>query len=129
MIITPIFSAIFALFFVYLSVNVIKARRQNKVSIGTGRNQIVERSMRVHANFAEYVPFSLLLIVMLEINQTNIIVILMLCVVLLVGRIVHAWGVSSEDEKFVYRVAGMMMTFSVMIAAAAINVVLVLLPG
>ena len=127
MIITPISSAIFAIFFVFLSINVIRARRQYKVSIGAGHNKSVERAMRVHANFAEYVPFSLLLIAMLEINNANIFIILILCSVLLAGRVVHAWGVSTENENFAYRVSGMMMTFSVIIAAAALNVILVLL--
>ena len=60
--IIPVFAAVFAVFFVFLSINVIRARQQHKVGIGTGRNKSVERAIRVHANFAEYVPFALLLI-------------------------------------------------------------------
>jgi len=60
--IVPIYSAIFALMFVLLSVRVISARRSQKVSLGASGNKLVERAMRVQGNFAEY---ALLLLYML----------------------------------------------------------------
>ena len=122
--IIPVFAAVFALFFVRLSVNVIRARRQHKVGIGTGQNTSVERAMRVHANFAEYVPFSLLLITLLELKKSSTLLLIALCSLLLVGRLVHAFGVSMENERFVYRVSGMVMTFTVILIAAVANVAL-----
>ena len=124
--IIPVFAAAFAVFFVLLSVNVIRARRQHKVGIGTGQNTSVERAMRVHANFAEYVPFSLLLITLLELNKASHLLLIALCSLLLVGRLVHAIGVSMENERFVYRVSGMVMTFIVILIAAVANVTAVI---
>jgi len=124
--IVPVFSAFFAVMFVLLSINVIRARRKHKVGIGTGRNKSVERAMRVHANFAEYVPFALLLIALLELNKANSTLMIGLCSVLLVGRLVHAYGVSMENERFAFRVSGMMMTFAVILVAALANLVIVL---
>ena len=118
------FAAAFAVLFVLLSVNVIRARRQHKVGIGTGQNTSVERAMRVHANFAEYVPFALLLITLLELNKASGLLLIGLCSLLLVGRLVHAFGVSMENERFVYRVSGMVMTFTVILIAAVANVAL-----
>lgn len=126
MTIVPLFSAILAILFVLLSVNVIRARRLFKIGLGTGRNKSVERAMRVHANFAEYVPLSLLLLAFLEFNKANSYLVLALCLLLTVGRLSHAFGVSQENEKFVYRVTGMMMTFSALLIAALANVVMVL---
>ena len=125
--IVPVFSAFFAVMFVLLSINVIRARRKHKVGIGTGRNKSVERAMRVHANFAEYVPFALLLVALLELNKSNSLLLMGLCSVLLVGRLVHAYGVSMENERFAFRVSGMMMTFAVIVIAALANLVIVLL--
>ena len=125
--ITPVFAAVFAVFFVLLSINVIRARRQHKVGIGTGRNKSVERAMRVHANFAEYVPFALLLITLLELNKASNLLLIGLSSLLLVGRLVHAFGVSMENERFTYRVSGMVMTFTVILIAALANVVVVIL--
>jgi len=122
----PVFSAFFAVLFVLLSINVIRARRKHKVGLGTGRNKSVERAMRVHANFAEYVPFALLLIALLELNKANSALLIGLCSVLLIGRLVHAYGVSMENERFVFRVSGMVMTFAVILIAALANLVIVL---
>lgn len=124
--IVPIFSAIFAVFFVLLSVNVIRARRRHKVGIGTGQNTAVERAMRVHANFAEYVPLALLLILMLEINKESNLLVIGLCSALLVGRLVHAFGVSMENERFIFRVTGMGATFTVILLAAGANLRIVI---
>ena len=124
--ITPIFAAVFAVFFFLLSIIVIRARRRHKIGLGTGRNSSVERAMRVHANFAEYVPFSLLLIVLLELNKADNFLLIALCSVLLIGRLVHAFGVSMENERFFYRVSGMAMTFSVILISAFANVLLVI---
>lgn len=83
--------------------------------------------MRVHTNFAEYVPFSFLLIVLLELNKTNAMLLFALCSMLLVGRLVHAFGVSMENERFIYRVSGMAMTFTVILIAAVANLAVVIL--
>ena len=124
--VVPIFSAIFAALFMVLSINVIRARRRHKVGIGHGRNKVVERAMRVHANFAEYTPFALLLITLLEVNGANRWFLIGLCSVLLGGRLVHAFGVSMENERFVYRVSGMVMTFMVILIAGVANFVAVI---
>ncbi len=81
--------------------------------------------MRVHANFAEYVPFALLLIALLELNKANSLLLIGLCSALLVGRLVHAYGVSMENERFAFRVSGMVMTFSVILIAGLANLVIV----
>jgi len=125
--IIPVFAAVFSVLFVLLSINVIRARRRHKVAIGAGRNKSVERAMRVHANFAEYVPFALLLITLLELNKANAMLLIALCSALLVGRLVHAFGVSMENERFVYRVSGMAMTFTVILIAALANLAVVIL--
>lgn len=113
-----IYAPLFALLYVYLSVNVIRARRRERVGLGTGGNRTVERAMRVHANFSEYVPLTLLLLLILEQSGASILLLHGLFLILLAGRLVHAWGVSQRDENFAFRVSGMTMTFAVMIAAS-----------
>jgi uncharacterized membrane protein YecN with MAPEG domain len=125
--IIPIFASVLALVFVVLSLNVIRARRHHKVGLGTGQNKAVERAMRVHANFAEYVPFCLLLLTLLELNQANRFLLIGLCSLLLIGRLLHAFGVSMEQERFIFRVSGMVMTFIVIVSAALANVMNVIM--
>lgn len=118
MTIVPAYAALLALGFVLLSVRVISLRRSRKVAIGTNGDPLVERAMRVHANFAEYAPLALLLLLMLEMKGANVYWLNLLCATLLAGRAAHAFGVSRPSEDFRFRVAGMMMTFTVIIATS-----------
>ena len=118
MIIVPAYAGVFGLLFIILSARTIMARRSAKVAIGTGRNKQLERAVRVHANFAEYVPLTLLLISFAEQRGTHHLVINLLCVLFLAGRALHAWGVSQEPENFTYRVTGMMLTFGTLAVSA-----------
>ncbi|QWE18652.1 MAPEG family protein [Polynucleobacter corsicus] len=43
-------------------------RRKNKFGIGSGGNDDLERAIRAQGNFAEYVPFGIILITCLEPN-------------------------------------------------------------
>ena len=58
--IPAIYAAILALMFVGLSVRTLSMRRRLKIAIGDEGNPTMLRAMRVHSNFAEYVPLGLL---------------------------------------------------------------------
>lgn len=76
------------------------------------------RAMRVHSNFAEYVPLSLLLILFVELRAGPAVLVHGLCVCLMVGRISHALGVSRINEDYRLRVFGMAMTFTTLVSSA-----------
>ncbi len=116
--ITPLYAALLWLVFVALSVRTIRLRRRYRVAIGDGRNTLLQRAMRVNANFAEYVPLALLLIYFVELHDGPRLHIHLLGIALLCGRLLHAWGVSQAQENFRYRTAGMALTFSVMLIAS-----------
>lgn len=44
--------------FVFRSARVIRVRRSREVAIGANAEAVLERAMRVHANFAAYAPLS-----------------------------------------------------------------------
>ena len=119
MTVVPVYAALLAFVYIYLSARVIKLRRERKVALGANGDAVIERAMRVHANFAEYAPLALLLLFMLETSGGNIIWLNILCAALLAGRILHALGLAKANEDFRYRVAGMMMMLTVIGAAAA----------
>ena len=112
--IVPSYAAVLAFIYIALSVRVIQARRSVKVAIGTRGDPLLERKMRVHANFAEYVPFALLLATFVEMQGRPPWLIHSLCLALLVGRLVHAYGVSQEHENYSLRTVGMAKTFTVL---------------
>lgn len=118
MLITPIYAAFLGLGFVVLSFLTLRLRRKNKIALGDGGNPQLLRAIRVHSNFAEYVPIALILIYMAELVGAPIFLIHLLGVSLLLGRLSHAWGVSQNNENFTFRVFGMIATFNSIIVSS-----------
>ena len=106
------YAALLALLFVYLSMRTIGTRRRLQIAMGDQDHPEMKRAMRVHANFAEYAPLGLVLLSMVEARAPAAWLMHGLCLCLLLGRVLHAWGVSQTQERFQFRVAGMMLTFT-----------------
>lgn len=116
--VTPLYAALLGLLFVALSVRTLLLRRRLRVAVGDGGDKQLLRAMRVHANFAEYVPLTLLLLFMFELAGAPRPLLHGLCICLLLGRLAHAYGVSQVREDYRYRVFGMAMTFVALLGAA-----------
>jgi len=105
--VTPIYAAVLALMFVVLSARVIAFQRNARVGLGDGGNRGLLRRIRAHRNFAEYVPFSLVLMALAEAQNCPSWTIHALGSALVIGRVLHAIGVTTEPETAGFRVAGM----------------------
>ena len=116
--IIPFYAAFIALIFVVLSVRTLLLRRRLGIAIGTGEDLKLTRAMRVHSNFAEYVPIALILIYFLEVGTDTDVGIHILCVSLIGGRLLHAYGVSQIKEDYRFRVVGMILTLGCIIFAS-----------
>lgn len=118
MTILPAYASLLAFLFVYLSIQTIRARRSLRIGLGHAENPAMLRAMRVHANFAEYVPFALLLIFLVESTGAHLLLVHTLGSTLVVARLSHAFGVSRDPENFRFRVFGMALTFTVLLVSA-----------
>jgi uncharacterized membrane protein YecN with MAPEG domain len=123
MLITPYYAAILALIFVALSFRVIRIRQQLKVSLGDGKDKQLKRAIRVHGNFAEYVPLTLIMIYFVEIQSHNALLIHGLCTVFILARLSHIYGVSQVKENLIFRVFGLFITGCV-ISISAIAIII-----
>jgi uncharacterized protein len=117
--ITAFYASLLAALFLFLSLRVIGWRRQQRVEIGHGDDAQLLRRMRVHANFAEYVPFALLLMGLAENLGPPQILTHLVGLLLLVGRVLHAYGLSQTPHILRYRVRGMQLTIAAIAIAAA----------
>ena len=113
-----IYTAILALIFAWLTTRTIGIRRKLRIAIGDNGNAEMIRAMRVHSNFAEYVPITLLMIYFVEISGAHLLIVHGLSLCLLVGRCLHIYGVRQVSENFRFRVSGMGMTLTSLITAA-----------
>ncbi len=122
--ITPFYAGILTIIYIALSVRVIGARRAAAVGLGDGGNRNVLRATRVHANFAEYVPLALVLMMLAELQSAPIWFLHVMGLALIGARAIHAYGLGQEPEPMRCRVIGMATTFAVLITGALANIVL-----
>jgi uncharacterized membrane protein YecN with MAPEG domain len=116
--IVPFYASLLAALYIFLSARVTCMRRQERIAVGDRGNVRLQRAVRVHANFAEYVPLALLLTAFVELQELSPLLIHLLCSALVIGRVIHAYGVSQEKEDYRLRTVGMALTFGVIVAAA-----------
>ncbi|BDT78095.1 membrane protein [Polynucleobacter yangtzensis] len=119
---TSIIAAILTIIFVKLSFAVIGLRRKNKVGLGSGGYDDLERAIRAQGNFAEYVPIGLILIACLELNGAPWWLVILPGIALIIGRLIHAKGINEPPPNFSSRVLGMKFTFGTLITLAILNV-------
>jgi uncharacterized protein len=117
--IVPVYAALLAALYIFLSVRVIRMRVSSRIGLGNGSNPRLQRAIRAHANFYEYVPLALILAVFVEMQHSALALVHALGLSLLVGRIIHGYAVSQEKEDVRLRVAGMILTFVTLGGAAA----------
>ncbi|MEP4891909.1 MAG: MAPEG family protein [Aliiglaciecola sp.] len=120
--ITAFYAGLLGISFFYLSALVIQQRRSLKVSLGDGGDSHFLGVIRAHANFAEYVPLILVLLLVAELNQGNHLILHAIGSLLLLGRLIHAYGLRHHSGVSWQRLWGMLMTFAALIGASVLNI-------
>ena len=109
--ISILFTIIFIIFYLILTIITIKARKSTKVAYGDEGNKELIKAVRAHGNFFEFTVFFIISSFLLEILDANQIYVLFVNIVFLLGRISHAY--SMLKEKILFRVIGMMATLNI----------------
>ncbi|WP_114639372.1 MAPEG family protein [Polynucleobacter necessarius] len=122
LLLTSIIASVLTIIFIQLSFAVIALRRKNKVGLGSGGHEDLERAIRAQGNFAEYVPFGIILIACLELNGAPWWLIALPGVTLIIDRLIHARGINIPPPDFSKRILGMKLTFNTLIALVVINI-------
>ena len=122
LLVTSIVASLLTILFIKLSFAVITLRRKNKVGLGSGGYDDLERAIRAQGNFAEYVPFGIILIACLELNGAPWWLVATLGLALIIGRLIHAKGINVPPPDFKKRVLGMKLTFNTLIALVVLNI-------
>lgn len=117
---SSLYISMLSIIFIGLSVNVILARRRFKIPLNDGSNFELQRRLRAHANFAEYTPIFLIMLISAEHEGASTLLIHCIGALFITGRILHAYSLTSAEKykdgvllnKASYRVKGMACTFS-----------------
>jgi uncharacterized membrane protein YecN with MAPEG domain len=109
--ITGLYAAILALWMMFLAVRVVLLRNRQKVGLGDGGDARMLRAIRTHGNAVEYVPIGLLLLLVVEINQTLPWIVHGFGILLVIGRLAHANGLGQSSGYSPGRAVGFALTF------------------
>lgn len=120
--ITSLYAGLLALLYLGISGWVIRVRMQQKVMSGDKGDPVMANAMRVHANFAEYVPLALILILLAEMQGAPALALHALGAMLLLARVMHALGMAREPHTAALRGGGATLTFLVLLCGGAANV-------
>ena len=116
--VTTLYAGILGLIYIGLTFYTVAGRLKHRVNLGTGNNENMEKRIRVHGNFVEYVPMALLLMLFAEVEGEAEIVIHVLGVLLVIGRLLHPVGILLQFGPSIGRTGGMVLTVMVMMAAS-----------
>ena len=119
--ITLLIVSLHVLLYLLLSLRVVLRRKSSRIGIGTGGDAALALRVRVHANFAEYVPLALLLLALLELSGTVAWFVWACGVILLLARVLHAIGLGGSAGYSAGRFGGAVLTFAVLLAMAAMG--------
>lgn len=121
MIITPLYAGLLAIWYLVLSARVVGGRRSGKINLGDGGDERMQHLIRGHANFGEYVPLILVLMVMLEVSASTPVWLLhVLGITLLVARLLHGVAFSFAESFFFGRFWGTVLTFVLLLVLGAL---------
>jgi uncharacterized membrane protein YecN with MAPEG domain len=95
-----------------LAIERLSQQQRQKSEIDAGA---LQRKVRAHGNFAEYVPHALLLIVVLELMQAQAWLVWLLGGVLTIARIAHAYGLITRYGPSIAQATGFFLTWFVYI--------------
>ena len=120
MIILPItltIAAAAAILNIWLGARVSRIRLASKVSIGDGGVPALAARMRAHANYAEYTPFFLILLGLIELAHGSATWLWLVAILYIVCRIFHAFGMDRPAPNL-FRMIGFTGTMLALLALA-----------
>lgn len=117
--ITALYAGALALIGVALAANAARTRGRFGVGLGDGGKPELLQAIRMHGNFIENAPIALVVLLVLELTGTASWLLHTMGAALLIGRILHAWGLARSAGESFGRAAGTVLTWT-MIAAASV---------
>ena len=104
--ITALYAGILGLMSIVIGFQAGSLRGKKQISVGDGGDPELLLAMRRHANFAEWVPITLILIALLELNGVSGLAIHCMGGLLVIFRILHAVGLKLDTIQSLPRGIG-----------------------
>jgi uncharacterized protein len=119
--ITALYASLLAILFFVLSARVIALRGNPAFGLltqGKGNEELLQRAIRAHGNFAEYVPLMLIILYLLEMSGTSAPILHVLGGAFLLGRVMHGICMGFLKSNMPLRVGGTALTLMPLLSSA-----------
>ncbi|WP_159016231.1 MAPEG family protein [Cognatiluteimonas profundi] len=116
--ITLLFASLHLLLLLVLVARISRHRHAHSIGLGAGGDALLARKIRVHGNFVENAPVALLVLALLELSGMPPPWLWGFGSALLLGRVMHAIGLSSTAGRSPGRLWGTVLTWLAMLAMA-----------
>ena len=118
--ITAFYAALSALLIVVLAIRVTLYRRSARIGIGDSGDHALAKRIRAHANAIELIPIALILLLTAELLVIDAVWLHVFGIVAVLGRVLHAWGLSKTGGVSFPRAAGYVLTLAAIIAMSIV---------
>jgi len=117
--VSALYVVVGSLFILKFLLDVVRLRRQYRVSIGDGGVSDLQLAIRIHGNAVDNIPIAMFLLVMMEMNGADIWMLHLLGLFFFFGRMMHAWGLRSRTV--LWRRNGMLLTLLSLAGMVLVN--------
>ncbi|MBQ0832516.1 MAPEG family protein [Marinobacter sp.] len=117
--VTGVFAAVLGILLLVLSAHVVKFRLKYNKGMGVTDDPDFEAAVRAHGNLVEYAPIGLIMLGIAELNGVASGFVYWAGMALVVGRLLHAWGmINGQGNTHKARALGVVLTWLAILAAA-----------
>lgn len=116
--VTALYAGLLALMAVFFAFLVARQRLRSRVALGAGQDAQLETRIRIHGNFVEYVPLTLILMAIAESGGLNVWALHGLGVWLVLARISHAYALSRGLSALRFRQFGIASNWLILVILA-----------
>ena len=109
-----------ALLFIGLSFRIIYLRLHHRVGLGDGGVKPLQKAIRVHGNFSEWVPVALLCMLAADLRGADPTWLQGLGILLVIARVCHIVGLTRSSASSIPRTAGVAGTVTVILTASGL---------
>lgn len=119
--IAALYAALVVVLLLVLAVPISRLRRASGVGLGDGGNRELARAIRAHANLLEWGVPAIVLLLIAELTRAPVFLLHGCGIVLIVGRVLHAFGLSRSSGYSFGRFVGTALTWAVLLVLAGWN--------
>lgn len=120
--VTGLYAALLGLLVIVLVLRVVAKRWKHRIGVGDGGEKSLLLAIRAHGNAIETIPIALILLAALELNKGSAQTLHIFGIALVLGRLLHALGISRTSKVNPGRFLGTVLTLATILGLGIANV-------